>query len=73
MSQSDIEQLASAFGETTRQFLEDSERKAELARAMNDREALIKQQIKMEVLQATRMIFERNYKSITGEEPWRQS
>lgn len=73
MKKSEIERLALAFDETTEGLIQDSGRKADLARALNDREALVKQQIVTEVLRSTRRIFERTYREITGEYPWRES
>lgn len=65
-----IEKLADSFGLTTGKFLEDSQRKVELAKAAGEREEIIKAQIKFEVLRQTRKIFAYNYKQITGNEPW---
>jgi hypothetical protein len=70
MRKSEIEQLAEAFGTGTAKFLADMERKVELARAMQDREMLIKEQIKIEVVKSMRQIFEANYKRITGSSAW---
>ena len=67
---SEIEQLANVFGNVTGKFLEDTERKVDVARAMQDREALVKEQIKLEVLKSVRMIFKVNYKRITGNDVW---
>ena len=68
---SQIRELADLFGEVTGRFLVETEHKAELARAIEDRESLVKEQIKQEVLKSVRAIFEVNYKRITGDEPWR--
>lgn len=67
---SEIEQLADVFGLVTGRFLEDTIRKAEVAQAIQDREALIKEQIKLEVIKAMRQIFQVNYTRITGNTPW---
>ncbi|MEM7128516.1 MAG: hypothetical protein AAF702_19440 [Chloroflexota bacterium] len=70
---SQIKELADIFGLVTHRFLEDSQNKAELAKAAGDREELIKEQIKVEVLRQTRRIFEIHYKRIAGTEPWNEN
>ena len=67
---SEIEQLADVFGAGTGDFLDDTQRQAEVARAIHDHEALVKEQIKLEVLKAVRQIFQVNYQRITGNEAW---
>jgi hypothetical protein len=67
---SEIEQLADAFGLATAKFLEETERRAELARAMQDQEMLVKEHIKSEVVKSVRQIFEANFKRITGRNAW---
>lgn len=67
---SEIEQLADAFGLATAKFLEETERKVELARAMQDQEMLVKEHIKSEVVKSVRQIFEANFKRITGRNAW---
>ncbi|MEZ4707643.1 MAG: hypothetical protein R3A44_10575 [Caldilineaceae bacterium] len=70
---SQIEQLADGFELTTGRFLQDSQNKAELAKAEGDKAELVKEQIKIEMLRQTRAIFAHNYKRITGSEPWSMS
>jgi hypothetical protein len=67
---SEIEQLADIFGAVTGNSLDEPQRQAEVARAIHDDEALVKEQIKMEVLKAVRQIFQVNYQRITGDEAW---
>jgi hypothetical protein len=67
---SQIRELADIFGEVTGRFLTQTEHKAELARAIDDRESLVKEQIKQEVLKSVRGIFDVNYRRIAGDEPW---
>ena len=67
---SEIEQLADVFGAVTGNFLDDTQRQAEVAHAIHDHDALVKEKITMEVLKAVRQIFQVNYQRITGNEAW---
>lgn len=67
---SEIRQLADVFGMVTGKFLVDTERKVTLAHAIPDRAALVKEQIKLEVIKALRQVFQVNYYQITGEDAW---
>ena len=67
---SEIEQLADVFGAVTGNFLDDTQRQAEVARTIHDHDALVKEQIIMEVLKAVRQIFQFNYQRIRGNEVW---
>lgn len=45
-------------------------REIELAKAMQDRESLVKQQIKMETIRTAREIFAQGYQIATGTKAW---
>jgi hypothetical protein len=68
--QPEIEKLAEFFGQITTQIIGFAEKEIELARAMQDRESLIKQQIKMETIKTARKIFARGYQIATGRKAW---
>jgi hypothetical protein len=68
--QPEIEKLAEFFGQITTQIIGFAEQEIELARAMQDRESLIKQQIKMETIKTARRIFARGYQIATGRKAW---
>jgi hypothetical protein len=69
----EIEKLAEFFGQITTQIIGFAEQEIELARAMQDRESLIKQQIKMETIKTARRIFARGYQIATGRKAWDDS
>ena len=52
------------------QILEFASKEIELAKAMQDRESMIKHQIKMETLKTAREIFGRGYHIATGRKAW---
>ncbi|MGD9141198.1 MAG: hypothetical protein PVJ42_06615 [bacterium] len=64
------EQLAIAFGDLTRLIIEDSVRQVELARASQDGEEAVKQQIKLETMKHARGLFGTCYWHITGTRAW---
>jgi len=66
----EIEQFADVFGAVAGISLDDTQRQAEVARAIHDHEALVKEQIKMEALKAARQIFQVTYLHITGNGTW---
>ena len=63
---SEVEKLAQTFGWITGQIVEHSHREVELARAMQDRETLVKAQIKLAVMEHSRQILDHCYKQVTG-------
>jgi hypothetical protein len=68
----DMEKLSQAFDCITGFVVGNAEREIELARAMSDREAVVKTQIKMETIKHARAIFETCYLRVTGRKPWPQ-
>jgi vacuolar-type H+-ATPase subunit E/Vma4 len=62
----EIDKLAEAFGSVTQSFIERSERDLELARAMQDEETAVKEQIKAGVMKSAREMFEFCYLKATG-------
>ena len=62
----EIDRLAEAFGYLTNAFIEQSERDLELARAMQDENAAVKEQIKASVMISAREMFEFCYLKATG-------
>jgi hypothetical protein len=66
----ETEKLALAFGGLTRFILENCERQVELARASQDREETVKQQIKLETMKHARSLFGTCYAHITGKRAW---
>jgi hypothetical protein len=67
---SDIEKLTKAFGGLTAFIIEDSKRQVELARASQDKEEAVKQQIKLETMKHARRLFDTCHWHITGERVW---
>ena len=66
----EIEKLAEFFGQITTQIIGFADKEIELAKAMQDRESLIKHQIKMETIKTARKIFARGYQIATGRKAW---
>ncbi len=66
----EIEKLAQAFGLITGTLLEHSEGEIDLLRALNDREALVKEQIKLGMLKHVRDVFDECYRRTTGRRAW---
>jgi len=62
----EIDKLAEAFGVATDSFIEQSLRNLELARAMHDQETAVKEQIKANVMNSAREIFEFCFLNATG-------
>ena len=65
-SLAEIDRLAMAFGTVTKSFIEQSERDLDLARAMQDEETAVKEQIKAGVMDTAREMFEFCYLKATG-------
>ena len=68
--QPEIDKLKAFFGQITEKIVEFAEKEIELAKAMQDRESLVKQQIKMETIRTARGIFARGYQIATGRKAW---
>jgi hypothetical protein len=66
----EIEKLTQAFQWMTSRILALSEKEIELARAMKDEEALIREQIKYEVMKSARGIFQECYRAMFGRKAW---
>jgi hypothetical protein len=54
----DIDRLKAAFAAATAAFMEKTEQKLALARALNDQEAMVKEHIKMQVMKEAQGIFQ---------------
>jgi hypothetical protein len=57
----DIDRLKAAFAAATTAFMEKTEQKLALARALNDREAMVKEHIKIQVMKEAQGIFQSCY------------
>ncbi len=68
----EVEKLAQAFGRMTGRVVEQANHEIELARAMQDRELVVKAQIKVSVMEHSREIFEQCYRWVTGMEAWHE-
>ncbi len=66
----DADRLARAFDVVTRRILSLYEQDVELARALQDAELLVKNQIKLEMLKTSRQVFEQCYRFMLGGSPW---
>jgi hypothetical protein len=62
--------ISQRFDDLTRRVLNDFERQLQLARAENNPESVVKQQIKIEVLKAARGMYAGCYRSVTKQRPW---
>jgi hypothetical protein len=69
-NQPEADKLKEFFGRVTAQILEYGEKEVELARAMQDRESLVKHQIKLETIKTARSIFARGFQLATGRTAW---
>ena len=68
--QPEVDKLKAFFDGITLQIVEYAGKEIELAKAMQDRQAVIKQQIKMETIKTAREIFGRGYQIATGRKAW---
>ena len=66
----EVEKLAQAFGWVTNHWVERAQKEIELARAINDRETLVKEQIKTEMMKFARSIFQDCHVRVTGRRAW---
>jgi hypothetical protein len=62
----EIDKLRVGFEWITDRIVADAEREVELLRAMQDREALVKEQIKLSTVRHVRGLFEQCYRSATA-------
>lgn len=67
---SESAKLARAFDWATTRMIDYADKEIELAKAMNDQETVVKQQIKMSTMQHTRSIFEDCYRALLGRSAW---
>lgn len=66
----DVEKLAEAFGTITNSIIEYGHKEIELARAMQDNQALVKEQIKVSVMESARGIFQDCHRLMFGKAAW---
>ena len=66
----DAEKIAVAFGHITGNIIDYGQHEIDLARAISDQDAVVKQQIKVETVKHARSVFEMCYKMMIGREPW---
>lgn len=66
----DIDKLAWAFGRITEGIIGYAYHEIEMAAALQDREAKVRVQIKMETIKHSRHIFATSYQRITGRSVW---
>ena len=64
------EKVAKAFDWLTKRILTYSEAEIELARAMKDEDALIREQIKHELLKSARGMFQDCFRGVLGRKAW---
>lgn len=68
--QPEIEKLKAYFGQVTSKIVEVARGEIDLAHALQDRDELVKQQIKMETIRTARAIFAQGYQIATGRTAW---
>jgi hypothetical protein len=61
----DVDKLKAAFGSLSDAFLRNAEKKLEMAQAMRDEDAVIKEQIKMEMMKLARGMLQNCYLRVT--------
>lgn len=66
----EVEKLAQAFDRITSRYIECAQQEIELTRAMQDKQALVKEQIKLGMLEHVRGMFHDCYKRVTGRKAW---
>jgi len=69
----DLEKLARAFDCITGFVVGHAQAEIELARALQDREEVLKTQIKKETMLYARSIFDTCYRRVTGRRPWHET
>jgi hypothetical protein len=68
--QPEVDKVRAFFDEITTRIIEYADKEIELAKAIQDRESLVKHQIKMETIKTARGIFARGYQIATGKKAW---
>ena len=68
--QPEVEKLKEYFGQITSKIVQYARQEIDLAGAMQDRDELVKHQIKMETIRTAREIFARGYQVATGRKAW---
>jgi hypothetical protein len=66
----EVEKLAQAFDWVTSRYVESGRHEVELARAMKDQDSVVKEQIKVSMMEHAREIFQTCFKYVTGREAW---
>ena len=66
----ELERLALGFGWITQRCLDDAHREVDRLRALQDRDAVLKAQIKLSVMEHCREIFQRCHTLATGRRAW---
>jgi hypothetical protein len=66
----EVEKLAQAFGWITGCIIEHAQKEAEVARALRDGEALVREQTKAEMIRHARSIFQHCHILATGRKAW---
>ena len=67
---SDVEKVAQAFDHVTNKIMSFSENEIELLKVMDDRDAIIKEQIKLSTVKHCRTIFADAFRMATGRSAW---
>ena len=67
---SEADKIAKAFHMVVNTIITHSNNQIELLKAMNDRETLIKEQIKLSTIQHATSIFDMAYRRATGKRSW---
>ena len=70
--QPEIDKLKEFFGQVTTQIVEYAAKEIELAKAMQDGELVVKQQVKLQSIKTARAIFARGYQIATGRAAWNE-
>lgn len=66
----EIEKLARAFDWATSRWTEGTRQELELARAMGDSEAVIREQVKLSMMEFARGIFQDCFRRVMGRRAW---
>ena len=66
----DLDKVRLAFDRITGFMVSHSQNEVELAKAMQDREGVVKTQIKMSTMESARGIFDMCYRRATGRKAW---
>ena len=66
----DLDKVAQAFGWVTGSIIKHGEQQVELARALQDRDAVVKEQIKLGVMRHARAVFNDCGRAVLGRKFW---